>query len=252
MDKEIALFTFAVRQADSALVLAQRLCEWCGHGPVLEEDIALSNMGLDLIGQSRAYYTYAADTEGKGRTEDDLAFHRTERGFMNRCLVEQPNGDFGHTMMRGFLFSAFSVLQHRDLRSSVDDTISGIAQKAYKELQYHARHTGQWIVRLGDGTDESHSRIQSALDELWSFTEELFDTDGVDDYLISDKTIVDIRALKPEWDGMVRDVFTAAGLEIPPAGYRSRGGMDGIHTEHLGHMLSEMQFLPRAYPDARW
>jgi ring-1,2-phenylacetyl-CoA epoxidase subunit PaaC len=252
MDKKVALFTFAVRQADSALVLAQRLCEWCGHGPVLEEDIALSNMGLDLIGQSRAYYTFATETEGKARTEDDLAFHRTEREFMNRCLVEQPNGDFGQTMMRGFLFSAFSVLQHRDLRASNDETISGIAQKAYKELQYHARHTGQWIVRLGDGTEESHARIQSALDELWSFTEELFDIDAVDEILISDKTIVDIRALKPEWDSMVRDVFTAAGLEIPPAGYRSRGGMEGIHTEYLGHMLSEMQFLPRAYPDARW
>jgi ring-1,2-phenylacetyl-CoA epoxidase subunit PaaC len=247
-----ALFTFSVRQADSALVLAQRLCEWCGHGPVLEEDIAMSNMGLDLIGQSRGYYSYAANIEGGGRSEDDLAFHRNEREFMNRCLVEQPNGDFGHTMMRSFFYSAFSALQHRELRSSTDETISGVAQKAWKELQYHARHTGQWIVRLGDGTEESHQRIQSSLDELWSFTEELFDTDRIDEQLVSEGIICDIGLLKPEWDVMVNDVLHAAGLVVPPKGYRSKGGMHGVHTEYLGHMLSEMQYLPRAYPDARW
>lgn len=248
-----ALFTYCVRLGDNALVLAQRLCEWCGHGPILEEDIAISNMGLDLLGQSRALYSYAATLEGAGRTEDDLAFHRNERQFLNRCLLEQPNGDFAVTMMKSFLYSSMAYLQFRELSRSKDETISGIAAKALKELTYHVRHTSQWVIRLGDGTDESHQRIANALQELWGFADELFEMDEVDRMLINAGVACDLDVLRTEWNQMVEEVLTQAQLSVPNlVGYRSKGGFKGIHTEHLGHMLSEMQYLPRAYPDAKW
>lgn len=248
-----ALFTYCVRLADNALVLAQRLCEWCGHGPILEEDIAISNMGLDLLGQARGLYSYAATIEGKGRTEDDLAFHRNERQFLNRCLLEQPNGDFAMTMMRSFLYSSMAYLQYRELTLSKDETISGIAAKALKELTYHVRHTSQWVIRLGDGTEESHQRISNALQDLWGFTDELFEMDEVDQVLIQAGVAFDLAALKSEWEQMVNEVLAQALLSVPSrVGYRSKGGFIGIHSEHLGHLLSEMQYLPRAYPDAKW
>jgi ring-1,2-phenylacetyl-CoA epoxidase subunit PaaC len=248
-----ALFTYCVRLADNALVLAQRLCEWCGHGPILEEDIAISNMGLDLLGQARGLYAYAASLEGKGRTEDDLAFHRNERQFLNRCLLEQPNGDFAMTMMRSFLFSSAAYLQFRELSRSKDETLSGISAKALKELTYHVRHTSQWVIRLGDGTEESHQRISNALQDLWSFTDELFEMDQVDQLLIQAGIACDLAILRQEWDAMVKEVLEQALLSVPSqVGYRSKGGFQGIHSEHLGHMLSEMQYLPRAYPDAKW
>lgn len=253
MKKEEALYLYCVRLADNALVLAQRLCEWCGHGPILEEDIAMSNMGLDLIGQARNLYAYAAIVEGKGRTEDDLAFHRNEREFFNRCLVEQPNGDFGFTMMRSFLFSTAAYLQYRELVKSSDETIAGIAEKALKEVIYHVRHSGEWVVRLGDGTEESRQRVTDAMIDLWSFTSELFEKDEVDEMLIAEGIACDLALLRKEWDAMVNEIFSRAGLSTPaPGGYQSAGGFKGVHTEHLGHMLSEMQYLPRAYPDAKW
>lgn len=252
MTKQEALYSYCVRIGDSALIHAQRLCEWCGHGPILEEDIAMSNIGLDLIGQARGFYTYAAELEGKGRTEDDIAFLRDEREFTNCCMVEQPNCDFGYTMARTFLHGCFAYLHYRSLLNSADETIAGLAAKSIKEATYHVRHSGEWLVRLGDGTEESHRRVQDALDELWQFTDELFDMDEVDALLIREGVATDLSALRSEWDSMVNEVLSRAKLQRPQGGYRSKGGMHGLHTEHLGHMLSEMQILPRTYPGAKW
>lgn len=253
MDKNQALFIYCVRLADNAVILAQRLCEWCGHGPILEEDIAMSNMGLDLIGQARGFYAYAAALEGKGRSEDDLAFHRNEREFTNRCMVEQPNGDFGMTMMRSFLHGCQAYLQYRALVNSKDETIAGLSEKALKEMTYHVRHSSDWVIRLGDGTVESHHRMQEAVNELWSYTDELFEMDEVDSILIKDGIACDISSQRAEWDKMIDEVFEKATLIRPSEkGYQSTGGIYGHHTEHLGHLLSEMQILPRTYPDARW
>jgi ring-1,2-phenylacetyl-CoA epoxidase subunit PaaC len=252
METNIALYKYCVRIADTSLILAQRMCEWCGHGPVLEEDIAMSNMGLDLIGQARGFYSYAAKLEGKGRTEDDIAYFRNEREFLNRCLVEQPNTDFGYSMMRSFLHGCLSYLQFRALIKSKDETIAGLSEKALKEMTYHVRHASEWIIRLGDGTDVSHEKVKEALENLWQFTDELFEMDDVDQTLIKSGIACDLSLLRAEWDQMVNEVLAKAKLERPVGGYQSKGGFNGAHTEHLGHLLSEMQFLPRAYPDAIW
>jgi len=253
MTQQEALFKYSLRLGDNALILAQRLCEWCGHGPVLEEDIAMSNMGLDLIGQSRGFYSYAALVEGKNNSEDDLAFHRNEREFYNRCLVEQPNYDFAATMMRSFLYGSLAYLQFRALTKSTDNTIAGLAEKSLKEVTYHVRHSSDWVIRLGDGTGESHRRTQDALDELWHFTNELFEMDEADELLIKAGIACDLASLRNEWNAMIDEVLKKATLVKPmEEGYQSTGGMNGMHTEHLGHLLSEMQFLPRAYPDAKW
>lgn len=253
MTQQEALFKYCIRLGDNALIIAQRLCEWCGHGPILEEDIAMSNMGLDFIGQARGFYSYAALVEGKDRTEDDLAFHRNEREFCNRCIVEQPNGDFAMTMMRSFLYGSLAYLQFRALTKSTDETIAGLAEKSLKEVTYHVRHSSEWIIRLGDGTKESHVKTQQALDDLWQFTDELFEMDEVDALLVKTGVGCDLSLLRAEWNSMVEEVITKATLVKPEAGgYQSSKGMLGLHTEHLGHLLSEMQFLPRAYPDAKW
>lgn len=253
MDRNEALFRYSLRMADNALVLAQRMCEWCGHGPILEEDIAMSNMGLDLLGQARGFYSYAAQVEGKGRSEDDLAFLRDERGFCNRCMVEQPNGDFGQTMMRNFLYSSAAYLQFRSLVKSADEVIAGLSEKALKEVTYHVRHTSGWIIRLGDGTSESHARMEEAIPLLWQYTDELFEMDEVDEIMIREGIGCDLSGLRAEWDRMVDEVFSQATLVRPSAsGYQSSGGIRGMHSEHLGHMLAEMQFLPRAFPGAEW
>lgn len=253
MNRNEALTEYCIRIGDNAVVLSQRLSEWLGHAPILEEDIALSNMALDLIGQAKGFYTYAAQLEGKGRTEDYYAFHRSEREYHNRQLVEQPNGDFGVTIMRSFLFSSAFYLQLRELVTSSDETISGLAEKALKEVTYHVRHCSEWIIRLGDGTDESKRRIQQAAEDLWQFTDELFETDDVDATLLAEtKLITDNASCKTEWLEMIAEIFQEATLTVPVSAYQSKGGIKGIHTEHLGHLLAEMQFLPRAYPDATW
>jgi ring-1,2-phenylacetyl-CoA epoxidase subunit PaaC len=253
MTSKEALFQYSLRIGDNALVLAQRISEWSGHAPILEEDIAMSNMSLDLIGQARGFLTYAALVEGKGRTEDELAFTRDARELKNRCLLEQPNGDFAVSMMRSFLFSAIAYLQFRQLVNSKDETISGLSEKSLKEITYHLRHSSQWIIRLGDGTEESHKRAQAAVNELWFFTDELFEMNEVDDLLIRDGIACDLKKIKPEWDKLVDEVFEKAKLVRPVAGgYQSSGGISGSHTEHLGFLLAEMQFVPRAYPDSKW
>jgi ring-1,2-phenylacetyl-CoA epoxidase subunit PaaC len=254
MSSNKALIEYCLRIADNSSILAHRLSEWCGHGPILEEDIAMSNMALDLIGQARGFYAYAATLEGKGRSEDDLAFRRDTREFFNRNLVEQPDHkDFGTAMMRSFLYSCLSYLQFRALINSKDETISGLSAKAIKEVTYHVRHCGDWIVRLGDGTEESHKRISNSLDELWMYTNELFEQNEVDASLLKDGIGVDLNSLKQDWLDLVNEIFSQAKLSIPAAGgYQSSGGINGMHTEHLGYILAEMQFLPRAYPDAIW
>ena len=253
-DLNKALIEYCLRIADNSLIHAQRISEWTGHGPILEEDIAMSNVALDLIGQSRGFYTYAAQLEGNGKTEDIYAFHRGEREFRNKLMVELPdNKDFGFTMMKLFLNGCFDYLMFRDLMKSTDETISGLAAKSIKEVTYHVRHSGEWVVRLGDGTAESHQRIQNSLNELWSFTNELFEQDSIDELLISNGIAFDKESVRNEWTKMVTEIFAKATLSIPEnTTYFASGGLKGVHSEHFGFLLAEMQYLPRMYPDAVW
>ena len=253
-DLNNALVQYCLRIADNSLIQAQRISEWTGHGPILEEDIAMSNMALDLIGQSRGFYTYAAQLEVDGKTEDFYAFHRGERDFRNKLLVEQPdNKDFGNTMIKIFLNGCFDYLLFRDLMKSKDETISGLAAKSIKEVTYHVRHAGDWIVRLGDGTEESHNRIQNSLNELWPFTNELFEQDEIDSLLTENGYACNKEGLSAEWNSMVNEIFSQAKLEIPTnVSYFFTGSLKGVHSEHLGFLLAEMQYLPRMYPDAVW
>lgn len=252
MADQKVLAEYCLRLGDNGLILGHRLSEWCGHGPVLEEDIAMANMSLDLIGQARGFLAYAAKLKGEG-TEDDLAYKRDARQFRNCMLVEQPNGDFAFTMMRSFLFSAFAYLRFRSLIQSNDETVSGLAEKSLKEVTYHLRHTSDWIIRLGDGTEESHNRTQNALENLWSYTDELFEMDETDTLLIQQNLVFDLNLLKAEWNQLIDRVLIEATLTRPTASrFMSKGGITGIHTEQLGFLLAEMQFLPRAYPGTEW
>jgi ring-1,2-phenylacetyl-CoA epoxidase subunit PaaC len=247
-----ARFEYLLRLADDRLVLGHRLSEWCGHGPILEEDIAIANIALDLVGQATAVLRHAGEVEGKGRNEDALAYFREAVDFRNALLCELPNGDFAVTIVRQFLHSAFAMLQWETLARSSDETLAGIAAKALKESRYHVRHSGEWLLMLGDGTDESHRRAQDALDELWRYTGELFMADDVDREVASSGTGVDPSTLESKWRAQVSDVVSRATLTIPDAGYMQRGGREGRHTEHLGHMLSEMQIVARSFPGASW
>lgn len=248
----LPLLDYTLRLADNALVLGHRLSEWCGKAPMLEEEMALANMGLDLIGQARSLYAYAGEVEGKGRDEDALAYRRDAGEFRNLLLVEQPNGDFAVTMARQFLYAAFAWPFYRELMASADPTLAAIAAKSEKELAYHLRHAGEWLVRLGDGTEESHRRAQDALDELWMYTGEMFEVDQVERALIERGIAVDPAKLRPEWDETVGRVLAEATLTRPRDGWMQTGGRSGRHSEYLGYILAELQFLQRAYPDARW
>lgn len=247
-----ALFEYCLRIGDNSLILGHRLSEWCGHGPILEEDIALINIALDLIGQSRFIYSYAAELEGKGRTEDDLAYLRDVMQFKNSVLVEQPNGDYAKTIVRQFLFTAYNYLFYKELQKSKNENLAAFAEKSLKEVTYHLRHSSEWVVRLGDGTEESKERTQNAIDELWMFTGDMFAGDAIDELLLKEKIAVDLSKLKTEWDKLIEEVFTKATLTIPSNAFMMIGGKEGKHTEHLGYLLAEMQFLPRAYPGANW
>ncbi len=246
------LFQYTLRLGDTALILGQRLGEWCGHGPILEEDIALTNISLDLIGQSRAFLTYAGQVEGKGRSEDDLAYLRGEREFRNLLLAEQPNGDFGQTILRQFLISAFQYYFFDALKKSKNTTLSALAEKSLKEVAYHLRHSSEWLKRLGDGTKESHQRVSDAINELWSYTGDFFDMDETDNVLIKEGIAVDLSVVKLLWENKVKEVFAEANLSIPENAFMIRGSREGKHTEYLGHMLAEMQSLARAFPGAQW
>jgi ring-1,2-phenylacetyl-CoA epoxidase subunit PaaC len=246
------LFEYLLRLGDDRLVLGHRLSEWCGHGPILEEDIAIANIALDLIGEANLLLKRAAAVEGKGRDEDALAFLRDSREYRNALMVELPKGDFGFTIMRQFLFSTFALHQWEALSGSADADLRGVAQKAVKESRYHVRHSAEWVVRLGDGTDESHARAQDALDALWRYTGEFFLTDDLEQALVKKKLAVDSSTLAGPWTQGVTQVLNRATLRVPTASYMQRGGRSGTHTEHLGIMLAEMQVLPRTHPGAKW
>ena len=254
------LFDYLLRLGDSPLVLAQRLGEWVGKGPIVEEDMALTNVGLDLIGQARLWLSYAGEVEARfapaPRDEDQLAFLRDAGAFRNLLIVEQPNGNFADTIARQFLFDAWHLLALRGLSASRDSRIAEIAAKAAKEASYHVERSGDWIVRLGDGTEESHAKMQAALDGLWMYTGEMFAPDTTELALIDAGIACDLRLLAAPWRAHVDAWFAAATLKVPGEvwmqGGRGRGGKQGIHTEHLGRLLAEMQFLQRAYPGAQW
>jgi ring-1,2-phenylacetyl-CoA epoxidase subunit PaaC len=247
-----AAFPYLLQLGDDRLVLGHRLSEWCGHGPILEEDIALTNVALDLIGHATLFLKLGGAAEGKGRSEDDLAFLRDGIEFRNALLVELPRGDFAFTVVRQLLFSVFSLLQMGALSSVGDPELAGVAAKAAKETRYHVRHATQWVVTLGDGTDESRARAQAALDELWRYTGELFIPTPADIAAVQAGVGVDPESLVPAWQAQVGEILRVAGLTTPSAGYMQRGGREGRHTEHLGHLLSEMQILARSHPGAQW
>jgi len=249
---ETPLVLYTLRRADDALILGHRLSEWCGHAPMLEEDMALANMGLDLLGQARELYSYAARVEGGGNDEDKLAYLRDVRQYRNLLLVEQPNGDFAHTMVRQFFYAVFADLYWRAMMRSKDATLAAIAAKSEKESAYHVRHTSEWILRLGDGTEESHSRAQDAIDDLWAFTGEMFVVDDGERALIDSAIAVDPASLRPQWLKTVSGIVSEATLALPTSGWMQQGGRSGRHSEHLGHLLSELQSMQRTFPGATW
>ena len=247
------LFEFLLRQGDNALVLGHRTSQWCGTAPALEEDIALANTALDLIGQTRLWLALASDVEGKGRNADALAFRRNACDFRNLLMLEVPNGDFGQTIMRQFLFDAFQVPWLSALCASSDQRIVDIAAKSLKEAQYHLDRSRDTVIALGDGTEESHRRMQCALTCLWPYTGELFDGDDVDQAMDDAGTAPLPGTMRAQWDSTVQSAFRDAFLTAPADDFAHRGGRNGFrHTEHLGHMLATMQTLQRSFPDAQW
>lgn len=246
------LVRYVLCLADDTLVLGHRLSEWCGHAPMMEEDMALANMGLDLIGQARQLYAYAAQVENAGHSEDDFAYLRDVRGYSNILLVEQPNGDFARTMVRQFLYSAFIDPFWRAMMASKDPTLAAIAAKAEKESAYHLRHSAEWVIRLGDGTGVSHQRAQQALDELWRYTGELFEADDDERGLVDAGVAASRESLRDMWNKTVSSVLEEATLEHPRNGWMQKGGRRGQHSEHLGHILSELQYMQRTYPGVAW
>ena len=251
MAKEL-LYKYVLTLGDDALILGQRLSQWAYKAPFLEEDIALSNISLDMFGRANLLLEYAATLKGNDATADDLAFKRNEREFTNHILSEQPNGNFADTMVRQFLLDAFYKLFYKDLAESKDEQLSAIAQKSIKETTYHFRHSSNWIIRLGDGTAESHKKVQSAIDNLWMFTNELFEMNQTDNKMLAEKIGVNCLSIKAEWKQIIDEVLSEATLKIPKNIHMISGGREGIHTEHLGHLLSDMQYLQRAYPNAKW
>lgn len=246
------LLTYTLRIADDSLILGQRLAEWCGHGPVIEEDIALTNISLDFIGQATALYEYAAKIEGTGKTADDLAFLRYEHEYLNTQLVEQPNGDFAVTMVRQLIFDSFRLAFYEALQQSSDKQLAAIAEKSLKETKYHWKHSAEWIIRLGDGTEESHQRAQQAFNMLWKFSNELFFMDDVDQELISQGIAIDLESLRPKFNERIQLVLQESTLKLPESVWSLSGGRTGKHTEHMGRLLAEMQYMQRAYPNMEW
>jgi len=253
------LIDYILHLADSSLILSQRNAEWCGHGPILEQDIAITNISLDLLGQSRNFYQYAAalinQSENKTENpanEDTLAYLRVEREFKNNLLVEQPNGDWGQTILRQFLFSSFQSLQYRHLQNSKDEQLAAIAAKALKEVAYHVKWSSEWVIRLGDGTSESHDRMVKAMEALWCYSGEMFEPAGYEAAAAENSVGIDVRLLKDEWLKIVKGVFDEATLAIPENVFMQTGGKNGIHTEQMGFILAELQYVQRAYPNSTW
>lgn len=252
MTHQEALTTYTLRLADNALIMGHRLGEWCSKAPILEEDLAITNMALDMIGRAEAILRYTAELEGKGHTEDDLAYRRDERKYYNHLLVEQPNGDFAFTIARQLFNSAYEFFYYTELMQSKDATLAAIAAKSIKEIKYHLKHASDWTIRLGDGTEESATRMQNAINELWMYTGELFESDELDDNLSALGIAPNASELKGKWKTYIMDVLAEAKLAVPTDAYMQTGSKKGIHTEYLGYILADMQYLQRAYPDAKW
>ncbi|MFT4643202.1 MAG: ring-1,2-phenylacetyl-CoA epoxidase subunit PaaC [Candidatus Azotimanducaceae bacterium] len=246
------LYKYILGIADNSLILGQRLGELCGHGPSLETDIACTNISLDLFGQVRSYYQYAAKIIGDGRSEDDIAMLRKEREYVNVLLVEQPNTDFAYTIGRQFLFDVYHFLFLKELQKSHDLTLSAIAIKSIKEVSYHQRFSSDWVKRLGDGTAESHQRMQDAIDSLWTYTDELFHQTEADKTIISEGIGVDVTVLKSVYYATVSKILNESTLKTPESKWFQKGGKEGIHTEHLGYLLSNLQYMQRTYPNMEW
>ena len=245
---EVQVTQALVGLGDDHLVLGHRLSEWCGHAPMLEEDLAMPNMALDMLGQARALYGYVAELEGRGRSEDDIAYLRSDREYRNCLLVERPNGDFAHTMLRQLYFAAFMQPFWHAATASTDATLSAIAAKAEKEIAYHVRHSGEWVIRLGDGTEESARRMQDAVQALHPYTNELLIADeGVDFAVVPSRA-----AMRDSWDATIEEVFREARLEVPDVPFPLSGGREGRHGEEFGHLLSELQYMQRTYPGLTW
>ncbi len=252
MKLETHKFEYLLRLGDSSLIIGHRLSEWCGHGPILEEDIALINIALDFVGNATSLLKYAGEVEGKGRSEDDLAYMRDEREYRNLLITEQPNGDYAATIARQFLFDTYMYFLYEELKSSKDETLAAIAVKSHKEITYHLRHTTEWMYRLGDGTQESHERLQNGLNDLWMFTSEMFDMDEVDEVLIKEGIVPDLNNVKAAWEKRVNEVLQKATLQVPTTPFKQKGSREGKHSEHLGFLLAEMQYVHRAHPGAKW
>lgn len=246
------LIQYILGIADNSLILSQRLGELCGHGPSIETDIALTNISLDLLGQVRSYYQYVAKLQGGDATEDTIAFLRLERDYRNVLLVEQPNTDFGYSIARQFLFDIFHLALLEELQNSKDDMLAAIAKKSIKEVLYHTRFSSDWIRRLGDGTEESHNRIQTAINELWIYTDELFHQTEADKAAVNEGIGVDVSLLKVAYYQKVSAVLEEANLETPKLEYFQKGGKLGIHSEHMGYLLTELQYMQRTYPNMTW
>lgn len=247
-----SLIDYTLHLADNSLILGQRNSEWCGHGPVLEQDIAITNISLDLIGQARNFYQYAATLIGNDATEDSLAYLRKEKEFKNCLLVELPKGDWAQTILRQFIFSQYQYLLFQQLQNSKDKQLAAIAEKSLKEVTYHLRWSSEWVIRLGDGTDESHRRMINAIGELWKYTDEFFSATGFELRAASDGIGVDISKLKEPWMNNVKEIFSEATLTIPGKTSMQQGGKEGKHTEHLSHILTELQYMQRTYPGCDW
>ncbi len=253
MTQQQALFEYLLQLGDNALILGHRLSEWCGYGPILEQDIALTNIALDQVGQARSLLQYAGQVEGKGRTEDNLAYLRDVWAFRNTLLVEQPNGDFAHTVVRQFLFDAFNYHLYEALKQSNDSHLRAIAEKSFKEIAYHLRYSSEWMIRLGDGTEESHHKMQDALEDLWMYSGELTEASPADNVMMEAGIAPDLRKIKPLYDEKVTAILAEATLQKPGNDWMQSGGKTGkLHSEYLGHILAELQFVQRAYPGMEW
>lgn len=250
--QEAALFEYVLRLSDDSLILGQRLGEWCGHGPILEEDIAITNIALDHIGQAISLYDFAAALEGHGRDHDQLAYLRYENEYKNALLVEQPNGDFAMTIVRQFFFDAFRLPLYEALMQSPIEQLAAIAAKSVKETRYHLKHSSEWVIRLGDGTEESHQRAQAAIDHLWRYTNELFYENAHDHSLHAAGLVPKLENIQVKWNQTVKDILAEATLSVPTQNWKFEGGREGRHSEHMGYILSDLQYMQRAYPNMEW
>jgi len=252
MTRQQALFNYVLRIGDDSLILGQRLAELCGHGPILEEDIALTNISLDLIGQATLFLEYAGALSGDKKSNDELAFLRLEKEYVNVLLVEQPNGHFGDTIMRQFLFDAFRKPLFEHLQNSSDEQLASISEKALKETKYHLKHSSEWVIRLGDGTEESHLKIQESLNTLYRYAHELFFNDDSDALLIQEGIIPDFSDVKEQWKKTISEVLEMATISLPDNNWKFEGGRIGRHTEHMGFLLADLQYMQRTYPNMEW